>query len=78
MAEISLRNFALFTFLISACFLCVVVNGRLSEDEVTLRVEEQLKSLMNSSMADRIKEAEKRNEQAAVEQPEEIMSMVQR
>ncbi|XP_057534855.1 probable pectate lyase 8 [Amaranthus tricolor] len=80
MAEISLRYFTLFTLLISAFFLSFV-NGGLHKDEdelVTLRIEKQLKSIMNSSMADRAKEAGVKNQQAVVERPEEIVSMVQR
>lgn len=79
MAETSL---VLFTLLTLPLFLSSLVYGtlHLQRDEIDrLRVEEQLRTLMkNSTMAARFKEAEVRNKQAVVEQPEEIISMVEK
>ncbi|CAO2824436.1 unnamed protein product [Amaranthus hypochondriacus] len=80
MAEFSLTSYALFTLMISSLFL-TIVNGKLQTEKdqiVNSRVEELLNRIMNSSMAYRAKEAEVKNQEAVVERPEEIISMVSR
>ncbi|KAJ8432548.1 hypothetical protein Cgig2_009312 [Carnegiea gigantea] len=79
MAETYLNFALLLTLLISVRFLGIV-NGGLQKDDEQLnsRIEAQLKSFKNSSMADRANQAESRNKQAVAKQPEEIASMVER
>ncbi|GMH20416.1 hypothetical protein Nepgr_022257 [Nepenthes gracilis] len=69
------RYFALCTLLIA--MLCFHVECRMQKDElVQLRIEEQLKNLKNTPIADRVNEAELRNQQAVAD-PNEVVSSVQ-
>ncbi|KAK9726494.1 hypothetical protein RND81_05G219400 [Saponaria officinalis] len=80
MAEKSSKCFAAFTLFIFMLLLCSVNGGlqKNNDEFINSRIEEQMKSLMNSTMAERIKEVKVRNDQAVVKQPEEIASMVQK
>ncbi|GAB2298541.1 hypothetical protein Dimus_032606 [Dionaea muscipula] len=70
------RYFVLAALLIATLF--TFVNCRMQKEELLeLRIQEQLRSLKNASMEDRIKEAEKRNEQAFVDIPAEVVSFVE-
>ncbi|KAH9623094.1 hypothetical protein KSS87_013352 [Heliosperma pusillum] len=73
------KCYVLFTLLIFV-LLHGYVNGRINktDDFLNSRVEEPLKNLKNSTMAKRIKEVEARNDEAMAEQPEEIVSMVEK
>lgn len=80
MAENPLRRFALLTLLISILLIGFVNCGLERDDELvnSKRIEEQVKSFKNSSMAFRADEAELKNEQAVARKPEEVVSVVER